>query len=346
MNCLYFVARGTLDDVLWKLIEKKFRDLGEFVEGKEKLKLVVDKEYNGAKELQSALFDEVAASGSDDEDGSDDSNIEQELQLDGDLVHDIEELGEEERKMLQQTEETEDNDSDPSPSDLDTKMPAKETVGRSSSQGLTEEDAIALSDDEEEIADKKPSGNSGFVPEKQSAESTQSSTGITSQTAGTVDASTTAAGNTQQADDPTDILTGSRLYRIIFDGTKLGLEVAMYNQRVVVTGVTEERRKQLGDDSKPSAGDILVSIGGQTVPLTEQLDSVLSYLRRELQQPPTELMFLEAPKFTEGLFKQFVARLHAAASKAQRKPAPPPPPPAAAAPPSSSNEVIELLDDD
>lgn len=29
MNCLYFVARGTLDDVLWKLLEKKFRDLGK-----------------------------------------------------------------------------------------------------------------------------------------------------------------------------------------------------------------------------------------------------------------------------------------------------------------------------
>ena len=28
-RCLYFVAKGTLDEVLWKLIEKKFRDLGE-----------------------------------------------------------------------------------------------------------------------------------------------------------------------------------------------------------------------------------------------------------------------------------------------------------------------------
>jgi hypothetical protein len=28
VNCLYFVAKGTLDDILWKLLEKKFRDLG------------------------------------------------------------------------------------------------------------------------------------------------------------------------------------------------------------------------------------------------------------------------------------------------------------------------------
>lgn len=29
VRCLYFIARGTLDEILWKLIEKKFRDLGE-----------------------------------------------------------------------------------------------------------------------------------------------------------------------------------------------------------------------------------------------------------------------------------------------------------------------------
>ncbi|OEU20498.1 hypothetical protein FRACYDRAFT_179877, partial [Fragilariopsis cylindrus CCMP1102] len=34
VKCLYFVATGTLDVLLWDLLEKKFRDLGEFVEGK------------------------------------------------------------------------------------------------------------------------------------------------------------------------------------------------------------------------------------------------------------------------------------------------------------------------
>ena len=31
VRCLYFIAKGTLDEVLWKLIEKKFRDLGEVI---------------------------------------------------------------------------------------------------------------------------------------------------------------------------------------------------------------------------------------------------------------------------------------------------------------------------
>ena len=29
VECLYLVASGTLDEVLWRLIEKKFRDLGK-----------------------------------------------------------------------------------------------------------------------------------------------------------------------------------------------------------------------------------------------------------------------------------------------------------------------------
>lgn len=30
VHCLYMVAKGTLDEVLWQLLEKKFQDLGTF----------------------------------------------------------------------------------------------------------------------------------------------------------------------------------------------------------------------------------------------------------------------------------------------------------------------------
>jgi len=337
VNCLYFVARGTLDDVLWKLIEKKFRDLGEFVEGKEKLKLVVDKEYNSEKELHSALFDEVAEdSGSDVDDGSDDGNIEQELQFDNDLIHDIEELGEEEQRMLRESEDLDDGDGDPSPADLDTKMPANEAVGRASSKGLSEDDAIALSDDEDDTAGRQPSARSAGSPQPQPS------------TVRAADVASTAAGIAPVAEDPTDILSGCRLYRIIFGDKRLGLEISLYNRRVVVTRVTEERRLQLGEDSKPAVGDILAGIGGLSLIPTGNLDAVLGHLRQVLQQPPTELMFVEAPLFVEE-FKRYTDNLSQKSAAA----APPPLPPAAA-PPSSSNdvrsrktpEVVELLDDE
>ena len=44
VRCLYFIGKGTLDEVLWKLIEKKFRDLGEFVEGKENMGIALERE--------------------------------------------------------------------------------------------------------------------------------------------------------------------------------------------------------------------------------------------------------------------------------------------------------------
>ena len=41
VRCLYFIAKGTLDEVLWKLIEKKFRDLGEVSDALRKLSIIL-----------------------------------------------------------------------------------------------------------------------------------------------------------------------------------------------------------------------------------------------------------------------------------------------------------------
>jgi len=346
VKCLYFVARGTLDDVLWKLIEKKFRDLGEFVEGKEKLKLVVDNQYNGVKELQSALF-HVEEEGSDDEDGMADSNDDQDFLLDGDLVHDIEELGEEEQRMLQQSEETDDGDGDGDaiqPENFeDSKMPAKASAERTGSKGLTEDDAIALSDDENDEKTPKPAMNGAPVDRKPAAE-----TQIASQNP-TQTVTDTVASAGASADDN---LIGCRLYRIIFPDTRLGIEVTIYNMRVVVTSITKERSQRLGEDSKPAIGDILVSIGASALRPNNNLDAILQFLKSVLQHPPTELLFCEAPRFAEE-FKQQRAEIREHARQMAAIPAaalgPPPPP---ALPPQSNNinnggnnEVIELLDD-
>jgi SNF2 family DNA or RNA helicase len=58
-RCLYIVAKGTLDELLWKHIENKFRDLGEFVEGKEKLKLLVHKVIVGSSSLIQSIDTEA-----------------------------------------------------------------------------------------------------------------------------------------------------------------------------------------------------------------------------------------------------------------------------------------------
>ena len=60
--------------MLWKLIEKKFRDLGEFVEGKEKQKMIVDRTYESAKELFS-MFQTRAALDGDDSESEEDEDL-------------------------------------------------------------------------------------------------------------------------------------------------------------------------------------------------------------------------------------------------------------------------------
>jgi hypothetical protein len=51
---------------MWDLLEKKFRDLGEFVEGKEKMKIVVHRTYCSINDLQS-IFSNVGDEDSDNE---------------------------------------------------------------------------------------------------------------------------------------------------------------------------------------------------------------------------------------------------------------------------------------
>ena len=40
------IAKSSLDELLWHLIKKKFRNLGEFVEGKEKMEIVVHRRHD------------------------------------------------------------------------------------------------------------------------------------------------------------------------------------------------------------------------------------------------------------------------------------------------------------
>jgi SNF2 family DNA or RNA helicase len=82
-RCLYIVAKGTLGEILWKHIEKKFRDLGEFVEGKEKLELVVHKRYVGSSSLMKSINREALLC--DDQLDKDEEGVDQNGELDEDL---------------------------------------------------------------------------------------------------------------------------------------------------------------------------------------------------------------------------------------------------------------------
>jgi hypothetical protein len=300
------------------------------------LKLVVNKTFKGFKEFQSALFDEIdEAACSDDEGGIDDDDAFNDLQLDSDLVHDIEELGEEERQMLRLGDPDEDADGEPASIDMDTKPPATEpdTVDERG-LGTSEVDAIALSDDEGSDEPDEPVSQSS-APVKPE---------ISAATIGDAPKkSHLASFSSGPTNDPSDLLSDARMYRIVFGDATLGLDVALVEGRVVVARVSSWRLERLGTDAKPAVGDILVAVAGHALNVTTNLEPILHYLRSKLKNPPLELLFMEAPRFVER-FQIHAMKIQAHLAKRQKEKAAATPGLSARAP--SSDDVIDLLLDE
>lgn len=53
---LYFVAKGTLDEDMWQLIQHKFVVLGKFVDGKDGAQVVVNEKYDSQLEIVAYVF--------------------------------------------------------------------------------------------------------------------------------------------------------------------------------------------------------------------------------------------------------------------------------------------------
>lgn len=308
MTCLYFVAKGTLDELLWKLLEKKFRDLGEFVEGKEKMKIVVDKIYHGEKEFQSIFNkpedDDMSddALNFDDIDGED--NGESIFDLDDAIVGDITMLGNEEiTKNL--APQGEDDAPDPQPlADENTSQPLQE---KKASLGSSEADAIDLLSDDE---DEKPS-----APTSSSAKPNAIKT---EQVASSGNGTGTAARK------------GCRCYNQLFDGPMFEMQLVLYQGRPIVS------QRSMEKPSKPAIGDILVAVNGSTLPMLSDIKQISEYMKKLISQGSVELTFIESTGFTSHLLQN------------HSRPAQPPPQQMPERPPQNhgATEVIELSDDD
>lgn len=241
--------------------------------------------------------------------------------------------------MLHQSDpEADEADGEPVPFEYEAKMPANETY-EENGLGRSEDDAIALSDDEAEDSNdrqrlKRVCSDDPIEATKQVA----SGDGFAAANRSVASAPAVLSA------DPNDFLSDCRLYRIIFGDSQLGLEVALHEGRIVVARITADRIARLGDDSKPGVGDILAAIGGHSLGLIPNLKATLNYLKSVLQKPPVELMFIESPIFIEAFRKKDVQKTRDDAQE--------PPPHAApsenrpAAPSASDDFVIDLLLDD
>ena len=312
VRCLYFVAKGTLDEVLWKLIEKKFETLGEFVEGKEKQKIVVDETYESLGELH-RMFASLDDMDDDDklDSADDDTGIDQELQLDDDVLHDIEELGQEEQMMLR---DGDDDDEDDGGGD-NQKLSVVEG-GSSKVVGSNEEDAIVLLDDDDD--DEGPSSSARHPT-------------VNPGSAGAATAPGTEPPLPSRPLPPTCRFYGIR----VGDPQRgLGLEICPFQHRVAVSGVSKWRRDRLGENSKPCVGDVLVKINGEYLkPSAHAVSQAVTMIRKCIKMPMM-LTFIEEPQL------QAAVRAEARRQKelqrqqiAERNKA-------------ASENVIDLIDDD
>ena len=274
VKCNYFVARGTLDDVLWRLIEQKFSNLGEFVEGKEKEKLVIDKVY-GEKDYQSTFESKESLANAMEEDideNDEEANVKdlEESNLENDILLFA---AEEQNELKNLDSDDDDNEPDTSSSQI-----GSQGNGSLNSQGnrslkkeaSTEETVILLSDDEEEVSPESEEFN--IFKHK---------------------------------------LKGCRLYEVRFPGNPLNLDIDVINTRLVVVGLRPERVRLFGKNSKPNVGDVLVKINGQLLlPINDRRQFLMAqqYIRDMLNRVErVPFLFAEHTAFETHFSKKLEA---------------------------------------
>jgi len=326
VNCLYFVATGTLDDLLWKLLEKKFKDLGEFVEGQEKQKIVVHKTYHGTKDLDS-MFVIPDGEGSDEDvnfdDESDDEENKEILKLEHDLEGDIALLGKEELTMMKG--ENDDDDGADEPALQDSKGEPEHVAGG------TEEEAILLSDDEADAAPQPSTRQESQDPEKKTTPGAQPDKPQSAE-AGAEESGDKTSTETGTGLDTRKPLQSCRGYSTVFEGDGYGIKLFIHEGRAVVGG-----KFFAGGHEKPEVGDSLVAVNGQRLPFMQNLTQISDFMRSSLKRGPVELTFVEIPALKDFVLRQ--AEMHRKLYEEMRT--------KLAKPITTGPEdVIDLLDDD
>lgn len=231
VRCLYFIGRGTLDEVLWKLVEKKFRDLGEFVEGKENMGIALERELEDDEEDQILKHDEEDSDG---ENGGKRKRKAQDVFGDlidaDDLEKEIEEIGQEEMKKGKNAEESE---------EMDTAIEAVEC--KATSTRVIE----LLDDDAEDDDENKPRTTISDIRELYRSSGVLARLKI----------------------DPDVQFDKMRIYSLQYPGPAYGLIMVACNGRVVVKSHHSSAASVTGNGEKiPKIGSIIMGVNGRLLP--------------------------------------------------------------------------------
>ena len=319
--------------VLWKQVEKKFRQLGEFVEGKENLDMVVHQTFDcGLKAI--AIDDgdddeeeeEEEEEQEDDDIGGEDGPKKKRLKRQrtssfGDLAdedsiqHDIEELAKEEEAMLNiGLDEDDDNNGDaPAGSNKNAAKSSGGTrgEGRSAAPEKKKTAVICLddSDDEADALRKKSSSDntSGGNGEKSdgATSASPSATTIPNQSVPTLADSITAivkSGDYKNGKIDRRARFGNlELYSVVYTGSAYGLSIVPFAGRAVVKSSANVSNLSPEQNEKPACGDIIVKVGHAFAPFEYPINGVLAHMRGAIQKQNGSglpVMFGHDPEFS------------------------------------------------
>lgn len=289
-------------------MEKKFRQLGEFVEGKENLDIVVHQTFDCG--LKAIAIDD-GTDDDDDEEGDDDIEggaagpkkkrlKRQRTSSFGDLAdedsiqHDIEELAKEEEAMLNIGLDDDDDNNGDAPAGSNNNA-AKSSGGYSRGEGRNaapEKKKTAViclddSDDEAEASKKKSSSDNttdGIVEKRDgSSFPSLSATAIANQSAPTIADSITAiikAGDYKNGKIDRRARFGNlELYTVIYTGSTYGLGIVFFAGRVVVKSSANVPDLSPEQNERPACGDIIVKVGQSFAPFNYPLHGVLDHMK-------------------------------------------------------------------
>lgn len=271
--------------------------------------MVVHRVYKNTKELTSMFETDLGLFDSEDDDFAED--MMNDFISDEELEKEIFSLGEIERKMVKEEEGEDeeaapmegDDDQKPSAIDPSPKLQRADRVGNSQHEdnlGKSEEAAITLSSEESDSESVQPS------------------------------AAPVATVRAPPASSPMDApLTNCRMYRMVFPGPSIGVDISSFHGRVVVDNVGPERRQRLGQNCKPATGDVFVSIHNVQCPFGWSLAAFQHYMKAVFTKPPVTVTFAEVPQYRDQFLRY----------REQRKRLP-------RLPPSGPSEVIEIDDSD
>lgn len=328
VRCLYIIAKGTIDDLLWILLQKKCRALGEFVEGEEEQHLVVNRTYKSISDAVCRVSDSAVDVDTDVETNEAEGDIVVDMLVnEGSIVHDLEELASEDVKASVIDDEgddfdevddensiiidSDDKDSTYNRSTCNHTVHDKDKVEQEKRVVIeslgTENDPICILDDDDDELKKDEKDEEVLCIDSDVDDPPDTS--IPMEIRMFCDAYI-ASDKFLPVIHPQMLFPTAQYYYVDFRGQSFGLVFYLVCGRIIVTKVHPH-----GPEGTME-GDILVRFDSTVIPIGSNLSSVASKMKKEIKSNRWVRLYFARDEHFAQVLKTFAER-----SQSQKPPA-------------------------